>query len=76
MPFNYEGSKAAFGAKVAVFLLTGFSIPMVASYYQMYVNDWAFIVLPDLQSQLSVGKPREVHRFPRALCTLLDVAFS
>jgi len=35
MPFNYEGSKAAFGAKVAVFLLTGFSIPMVASYYQI-----------------------------------------
>ncbi|KAH9007001.1 hypothetical protein EDB86DRAFT_2869481 [Lactarius hatsudake] len=35
MPFNYEGSKAVFGAKVAVFLLTGFSIPVVASYYQL-----------------------------------------
>jgi Cytochrome c oxidase subunit VIIc len=76
MPFNYEGSKAVFGAKVAVFLLTGFSVPMVASYYQLYVKDRAFIVLSDLQSQLSVGNLREVHRFPRALCTFLDVAFS
>lgn len=37
MPFNYEGSKAVFGVKVAVFLLTGFSIPGIAAYYQMYV---------------------------------------
>jgi len=35
IPFNYEGSKAVFGAKVAIFLLTGFSIPFVASYYQI-----------------------------------------
>ncbi|KAF8484944.1 hypothetical protein DFH94DRAFT_689306 [Russula ochroleuca] len=35
IPFNYEGSKAAFGAKVAVFLLAGFSVPFVASYYQL-----------------------------------------
>ncbi|KAN0127459.1 hypothetical protein V8E53_010863 [Lactarius tabidus] len=35
MPFNYEGSKAAFGAKVAIFLLTGFSIPGFAAYYQI-----------------------------------------
>lgn len=41
IPFNYEGSKAVFGVKVAVFLLSGFSIPFVASYYQMYVqNIW------------------------------------
>ena len=37
MPFNYEGSKGLFGAKVAIFLLTGFSIPGFAAYYQMYV---------------------------------------
>ena len=37
MPFNYEGSKAVFGTKVAIFLLTGFSIPGLAAYYQMYV---------------------------------------
>jgi len=35
IPFNYEGSKAVFGAKVAIFLLTGFSIPGVAAYYQI-----------------------------------------
>jgi len=35
MPFNYEGSKAAFGAKVAIFLLSGFSVPFIASYYQI-----------------------------------------
>ncbi|KAI0303227.1 hypothetical protein BC826DRAFT_984087 [Russula brevipes] len=35
IPFEYEGSKAAFGAKVFVFLLSGFSIPGVAAYYQM-----------------------------------------
>jgi len=35
MPFNYEGSKAVFGVKVAIFLLTGFSIPGVAAYYQI-----------------------------------------
>jgi len=35
IPFNYEGSKAVFGVKVAVFLLSGFSIPFVASYYQI-----------------------------------------
>jgi hypothetical protein len=44
MPFNYEGSKAAFGAKVAIFLLTGFSIPGFAAYYQMYVYISAFFV--------------------------------
>ncbi|KAI9512170.1 hypothetical protein F5148DRAFT_1279903 [Russula earlei] len=35
IPFNYEGSKAAFGAKVALFLLTGFSIPGVAAWYSI-----------------------------------------
>jgi hypothetical protein len=44
MPFNYEGSKAVFGAKVAIFLLTGFSIPGFAAYYQMYVHISAFSV--------------------------------
>jgi hypothetical protein len=53
MPFNYEGSKAAFGARVAIFLLSGFSVPFIASYYQMYVEDLAAIILPsDLHSQL------------------------
>jgi len=41
MPFNYEGSKAGFGARVAIFLLSGFSVPFLASYYQMYVKDFA-----------------------------------
>jgi Cytochrome c oxidase subunit VIIc len=36
MPFNYEGSKAVFGVKVAIFLSIGFCIPGVAAYYQMY----------------------------------------
>jgi len=35
IPFEYEGSKAVFGAKVFVFLLSGFSIPWVAAYYQI-----------------------------------------
>jgi len=35
IPFNYEGSKGVFGLKVAVFLLTGFSIPGIAAYYQL-----------------------------------------
>ena len=41
IPFNYEGSKAIFGVKVTLFLLSGFSVPFIASYYQMYVqNIW------------------------------------
>ena len=48
MPFNYEGSKAGFGIKVAVFLLSGFSVPFLASYYQMYVKDLVLILLSDL----------------------------
>jgi cytochrome c oxidase subunit 7c len=50
IPFEYEGSKAAFGAKVFVFLLSGFSIPWVASYYQMYVRDSAVGDMLDLYS--------------------------
>ena len=38
IPFNYEGSKAVFGTKVAVFLLSGFSIPFIASWYSLYVK--------------------------------------
>jgi cytochrome c oxidase subunit 7c len=50
IPFNYEGSKAAFGAKVAVFLLSGFSVPFLASYYQMYVQKYLLVgVMSDLQ---------------------------
>ncbi|KAI0307338.1 hypothetical protein B0F90DRAFT_1814102 [Multifurca ochricompacta] len=49
MPFNYEMSKAIFGAKVAVFLLTGFSIPGIAAYYQMYVQVFAYGVVSVLQ---------------------------
>ena len=52
MPFNYEGSKAAFGTKVAVFLLSGFSVPFLACYYQLYVKDLAVNLLSDLHSQL------------------------
>lgn len=44
MPFNYEGSKAVWGAKVAIFLFTGFSIPGLAAYYQLYVYISAFSV--------------------------------
>ena len=44
MPFDYEGSKAVFGVKVAVFLLTGFSIPGMAAYYQLYVYILVFSV--------------------------------
>jgi hypothetical protein len=77
MPFKYEYPKAVFGAKVAVFLLTGFSIPGVAAYYQMYVKDLALVILSDLQqSQLSVGNLREAHRYPRTLCTFVESAFS
>ncbi|KDQ07470.1 hypothetical protein BOTBODRAFT_192396 [Botryobasidium botryosum FD-172 SS1] len=36
MPFKYQGvSKAAFAAKVFLFLGGGFSIPFAASYYQL-----------------------------------------
>jgi hypothetical protein len=52
MPFNYEGSKAVFGAKVAIFLISGFSVPFIASYYQLYVKDLAVILPSDLHSQL------------------------
>ncbi|KAH9853813.1 hypothetical protein C2E23DRAFT_884463 [Lenzites betulinus] len=34
IPFDYE-KKATFGAKVASYLLFGFSIPFVAAYYQL-----------------------------------------
>ena len=33
IPFDYD-NKPVFGAKVAVYLLTGFAIPFVAAYYQ------------------------------------------
>lgn len=50
IPFRYDGPKAIFGAKVAAFLLTGFSIPGIAAYYQMYVYDlWALVMLSCLQ---------------------------
>ncbi|KAL0949732.1 hypothetical protein HGRIS_009772 [Hohenbuehelia grisea] len=36
LPFAFPGNKkAAFGAKVFVYLLTGFSIPFIASAYQL-----------------------------------------
>jgi hypothetical protein len=76
MPFNYEGSKAAFGTKVAIFLLTGFSIPWIAAYYQMYVKGHAVTIPSDLPSRLLVGNLREAHRRTRALCSFLDFAFS
>ncbi|KAH9943036.1 uncharacterized protein BXZ73DRAFT_97099 [Epithele typhae] len=34
VPFNYS-NKTAFGAKVFVYLATGFAVPFVAAYYQM-----------------------------------------
>ncbi len=45
MPFNYEGSKGVFGVKVAIFLLTGFSIPGIAAYYQLYVYLFSLLCL-------------------------------
>ena len=39
LPFQWPGEKkVTFGAKVAVFLLTGFSIPFLASLYQLSVS--------------------------------------
>ncbi|PPQ92375.1 hypothetical protein CVT25_008725 [Psilocybe cyanescens] len=36
LPFQWPGEKkATFGAKVAVYLAFGFSIPFIASYYQI-----------------------------------------
>jgi len=34
MPFKYA-NKGAFGAKITVFLLAGFSLPFAASWYQL-----------------------------------------
>lgn len=34
VPFSYK-SKGLFGAKVAGYLITGFSIPFIAAYYQL-----------------------------------------
>ncbi|OCH93587.1 hypothetical protein OBBRIDRAFT_790112 [Obba rivulosa] len=34
VPFDYK-NKRAFGAKVAAYLITGFSIPFLAAWYQM-----------------------------------------
>lgn len=36
IPFDYS-KKGIFGAKVAAYLVTGFSVPFVAAYYQLYV---------------------------------------
>lgn len=36
MPFEYK-NKGAFGAKVGLYLATGFSIPFFATIYQLYV---------------------------------------
>jgi len=39
LPFKFPGDKKGrFGAKVFVFLFTGFSIPFLASAYQLYVT--------------------------------------
>ncbi|KAI0091959.1 hypothetical protein BDY19DRAFT_990715 [Irpex rosettiformis] len=35
IPFNYYKSKPVFGLKVASYLIFGFSIPFVASVYQL-----------------------------------------
>jgi len=34
VPFNFQ-SKTTFGSKVAVYLLTGFSVPFFATWYQL-----------------------------------------
>ncbi|RPD61965.1 hypothetical protein L227DRAFT_573838 [Lentinus tigrinus ALCF2SS1-6] len=36
IPFDYE-KKGLFGAKVAAYLISGFAVPFVAAYYQLYV---------------------------------------
>lgn len=36
IPFDYD-KKAVFGVKVTAYLVTGFAIPFVAAYYQLYV---------------------------------------
>jgi hypothetical protein len=73
IPFNYEGSKAVFGVKVAVFLLSGFSIPFAASYYQMYVQNILCHVGLTVVT-FSVGKLLEAHRYAKA--GLVDLAFA
>ena len=37
IPFDYN-KKGIFGAKVAAYLVTGFALPFVAAYYQLYVS--------------------------------------
>ena len=37
IPFDYD-KKAVFGVKVAAYLITGFAVPFVAAYYQLYVS--------------------------------------
>lgn len=39
MPFKYTGNKkTAYGSKLIVYLISGFSIPFVAAWYQLYVH--------------------------------------
>ncbi|KAK9895801.1 hypothetical protein P389DRAFT_170535 [Cystobasidium minutum MCA 4210] len=35
MPFNYKTAKPILGAKIAIFMITGFSLPFVAAKWQM-----------------------------------------
>ena len=37
IPFDYE-KKGTFGVKVVAYLVSGFAIPFVAAYYQLYVS--------------------------------------
>ena len=36
MPFKYN-KKVSYGSKLTIFMVSGFALPFVAAYYQMYV---------------------------------------
>ncbi|KAF7983863.1 hypothetical protein HWV62_18192 [Athelia sp. TMB] len=37
LPFAWPTNKAVWGAKLSVFLLTGFATPFIAAWYQLWV---------------------------------------
>lgn len=41
MPFKYD-KKVAYGSKLTVFFISGFALPFVAAYYQMYVSSHTY----------------------------------
>ncbi|KAG6813493.1 hypothetical protein H0H92_010518 [Tricholoma furcatifolium] len=65
LPFQFPGknNKGAFGAKVFIFLATGFSIPFVAAKWQLCpIHRYCFAVIPFPDSPLvAIYATRQSH---------------